>query len=261
MTQLTLALRKHFFTNACRVIEAMGATKLSPGREMLADDYDPEQEYELLTLGGRLRLTVYDDWIAGRFDHPGLAREAPLWGPTVNQFSGKWNHHFAAPMGRKPTKADLDAFLAAFDADVRRLQPETFVRTPVAVTLADLNDLLEAHGEDGALDALRRREAMGDVIRIPDLPRQAITDAYLANVTNADGERPQWLIESCEREVAGMGDVDMWDRLVPWCAQVGVAKDALHDLAAAVPADARLCNWMPEPVAQAKEEPVAACAP
>lgn len=45
--------------------------------------------YEFETIVGRLRITLYDDWIAGRFDDPDAAYAMV----DCNPFSGKWNWH------------------------------------------------------------------------------------------------------------------------------------------------------------------------
>ena len=52
-------------------------------------------EYELDTPAGLLHLTVYDDWLATRFDDVGLATAfTTTCGCSSNRYSGKWNFHF-----------------------------------------------------------------------------------------------------------------------------------------------------------------------
>ena len=52
-------------------------------------------DYEIDTPAGLLHLTVYDDWLATRFDDVGLATAfTKTCGCSSNPFSGKWNFHF-----------------------------------------------------------------------------------------------------------------------------------------------------------------------
>jgi len=49
--------------------------------------------YVLDTIIGELWITVYDDWIACRWDNVDKARAAGL---GCNPYSGKWNFHFSS---------------------------------------------------------------------------------------------------------------------------------------------------------------------
>lgn len=52
-------------------------------------------QYELDTPAGRLWISIYDDWIACRFDDVELGRQfTATCGRTCNPYSGKWNFHF-----------------------------------------------------------------------------------------------------------------------------------------------------------------------
>ena len=56
-----------------------------------SDFYD----LELDTPAGLLRFTVYEDWVAGRFDD--VKRATTLTtkiGRPCNRFTGKWNYHY-----------------------------------------------------------------------------------------------------------------------------------------------------------------------
>lgn len=66
---------------------------------------DSIKTFELLTEVGKLSVTVYDDWLACRFDEPKRAKELSLIGPgarlnqsRLNPFSGKWNFHYHPEM-------------------------------------------------------------------------------------------------------------------------------------------------------------------
>ena len=52
-------------------------------------------ELELDTPAGLLQLTVYDDWVAGRFEDVNLAAAlTKTIGRSCNPYSGKWNFHY-----------------------------------------------------------------------------------------------------------------------------------------------------------------------
>jgi len=71
--------------------------------------------YELDTPAGILHLSVYDDWIACRFDDVARGRVATeACGSSCNPYSGKWNFHFSE--GTAP-----DAVIAHFGYFLGRL--------------------------------------------------------------------------------------------------------------------------------------------
>jgi len=74
-----------------RVLEQAGAQR-TPGKAW---------EWQLETKAGPLQITVYDSWIATRFDD--VAAATKLLGRSgvspVNGYTGKWNHHFISDMG------------------------------------------------------------------------------------------------------------------------------------------------------------------
>ena len=52
-------------------------------------------DYEMDTPAGLLHLSVYDDWVATRFDDVKQATTATKTiGRPCNPFSGKWNFHY-----------------------------------------------------------------------------------------------------------------------------------------------------------------------
>lgn len=54
-------------------------------------------DWKLHTKAGLLQITVYDGWVATRFDD--VAAATKLIGSGINGYSGKWNHHFVGDMG------------------------------------------------------------------------------------------------------------------------------------------------------------------
>lgn len=52
-------------------------------------------DLELDTPAGLLQLSVYDNWVAGRFDDIALGKAfSASCGRPCNPFSGKWNFHY-----------------------------------------------------------------------------------------------------------------------------------------------------------------------
>ena len=49
-------------------------------------------EYAVATVAGNLYVTIYDDWIACRFEEPERAKA--ISDTRLNPYSGKWNHHY-----------------------------------------------------------------------------------------------------------------------------------------------------------------------
>lgn len=63
-------------------------------------------DYELDTPAGLLHLTIYEDWVATRFDDVarGVAFTSKVGnGNVCNKYSGKWNFHY--PEGTTPEAA------------------------------------------------------------------------------------------------------------------------------------------------------------
>ena len=50
-------------------------------------------QYVVMTGAGALNLTIYDNWIACRFVDLDAAKH--VLGDRINQYSGKWNHHYS----------------------------------------------------------------------------------------------------------------------------------------------------------------------
>ena len=52
-------------------------------------------DFDLDTPAGLLQVSVFDNWVATRFDDLALARAfTASCGIPCNPYSGKWNHHF-----------------------------------------------------------------------------------------------------------------------------------------------------------------------
>lgn len=85
------AWKAAFQAAAREFLQEVGAVAVS-GR------YSSGFECKLQTRAGRLRITLYDDWLACIFDDDVGEAKRILWGSdpnrTLNPYSGKWNHHF-----------------------------------------------------------------------------------------------------------------------------------------------------------------------
>ena len=94
-----------------RRLEALGATR----------NRDCGYEYAVATVAGSLYVTVYDDWIACRFEEPERAKA--IGDTRLNPYSGKWNHHYDAAefKSRRTTRHCVDYFFIELD----RYLPET----------------------------------------------------------------------------------------------------------------------------------------
>jgi hypothetical protein len=65
-------------------------------------------DYEMDTPAGLLRVTVYETWVATRFDDVGLGRAfSESCGRSCNPYSGKWNFHYADSHPTEVVIADL----------------------------------------------------------------------------------------------------------------------------------------------------------
>ena len=87
MHKITKKARAAFQREACAVLDILGTLVPDPGRM----DEEPI-EYMVNTRAGALRVHVYDDWIACRFEDVAKAREVVRSG-KLNPYSGKWNWH------------------------------------------------------------------------------------------------------------------------------------------------------------------------
>lgn len=125
----------------------------------------PSAEYEAMTLAGRLRITVYDDWTATCFDRTELM--AGHYFPGANTRNGKWNHHTFLDQQKRAdrTAAFVDGHLAELRDYLTRAGVAPFIRRPVVITTAEV----DAIGEN----ALRDRAAMGEDFVISDFDKPA----------------------------------------------------------------------------------------
>lgn len=101
------SFKKGFEQSARRYLLAAGASEVGP------------LEYLLETTAGTLRVHVYDDWLACRFQDVGKAL-AVLSGPSLgrlNRWSGKWNFHFFGEW-------TVDEAVMEFDREVGELLPQ-----------------------------------------------------------------------------------------------------------------------------------------
>ncbi|MDY0170386.1 MAG: hypothetical protein RBS80_27825 [Thermoguttaceae bacterium] len=65
-------------------------------------------DYALDTPAGMLHLSVYDTWVATRFDDVAMGRAfTASCGSSCNPYSGKWNFHFGSGLDPELVVADL----------------------------------------------------------------------------------------------------------------------------------------------------------
>lgn len=69
-----------------QVLKDAGATKFSGERK----------QWGVETKAGPLGITVYEDWVATQFEDPNRAVKALGKNAGVNEFTGKWNHHYGS---------------------------------------------------------------------------------------------------------------------------------------------------------------------
>ena len=100
--------REWFKAEIGRRLEAVGATRNR--------DCDYAYEYAVATVAGNLHVTVYDDWIACRFEEPERAK-ATVSDTRLNPCSGKWNHIYDAAMfaDRRHARLAVDYFFIELD--------------------------------------------------------------------------------------------------------------------------------------------------
>ena len=105
ITKEEQANRKWFKAEIGRRLEALGATR----------NRDRGYDYTLTTVAGNLYVTVYDDWIACRFEEPERAKA--ISDTRLNPYSGKWNHHYddAEFKSRRTTQRCVDYFFLELD--------------------------------------------------------------------------------------------------------------------------------------------------
>lgn len=85
----TIKFSKVFTPRAQAALRAMGATVQDGSVENFGS-----ARFSLVTKAGILNVTVYDTWIAARFDDVDAAKALGLVG--LNPYSGKYNFHFVA---------------------------------------------------------------------------------------------------------------------------------------------------------------------
>ena len=100
--------RQWFMAEVGRRLQSLGA---SPNRAS-----DSAYQYTLATVAGNLHVTVYDDWIACRFEEPERTKAA-VSDTRLNPYSGKWNHHYDPDefKGRRTTRHCVDYFFIELD--------------------------------------------------------------------------------------------------------------------------------------------------
>ena len=113
ITKEEQANREWFKAEIGRRLEALGAI----------GSRDCGYDYAVATVAGNLYVTVYDDWIACRFEEPERAKA--ISDTRLNPYSGKWNHHYddAEFKGRRTTRLCVDYFFMELDRYLPEVQP------------------------------------------------------------------------------------------------------------------------------------------
>ena len=116
ITKAEQANREWFKAEIGRRLTALGATQNR--------DCGHAYEYAVATVAGNLYVTVYDDWIACRFEEPERAKAAAS-DARLNPYSGKWNHHYDAAefKGRRTTRHCVDYFFMELDHYLPEVKP------------------------------------------------------------------------------------------------------------------------------------------
>jgi hypothetical protein len=107
------ANRAWFKAEVTRRLLALGANRNQGGL------YD----YTVATVAGILHVTVYDNWIACRFEEPERAKA--ISDTRLNPHSGKWNHHYddADFTSRRTTQQCVDYFFMELDRYLTEAKP------------------------------------------------------------------------------------------------------------------------------------------
>lgn len=112
-TKAEQANRAWFKAEVARRLTGLGATRNQRGM------YD----YAVATVAGNLLVTVYDNWIACRFEEPERAKA--ISDARLNPYSGKWNHHYdpAVFTSRRTTRLYVDYFFLELDRFLPEVKP------------------------------------------------------------------------------------------------------------------------------------------
>lgn len=204
------ALRQQYFEGAAKVVESFGAALLAyfPATQghgtVDSLTNGPSCDYEALTDYGRIKITVYDDWVHTRFERPKLG--------IGNQHSGKWNHHcFAIAQDQQCTAGVVDAHLEALKEEFRRVGMRPFERRLVPITPEEIDICRE-----DSIEAMRDLQAFGYIFTIEDFDQVEAAAEYASEVTDIDGGRPEWLVESSRNSILNRSELDAYLAIKGW---------------------------------------------
>lgn len=118
-TKAVKAWQETWIRQANGLFTSLGATNVDE------DGFDglTFKTWTLETECGPLRVTVYEDWLACRFEDVGSAKKTLYSGPhsRLNPYSGKWNFHF------EPGD-DIETCLKSVRYELERVLPKTIGR-------------------------------------------------------------------------------------------------------------------------------------
>lgn len=171
--------------------------------------------FTAMTDAGRLNIRVGDDEITTDFELPAeAARSVPC-----NPYSGKWNHHAFVSRSTHGKEAEarwkgnyLAGVIHGVYLDMERMNARPWVETPASITVAEALAIGEPE--------LKRRTAMGEVFTITNWDRSGDLRHYLDTVTDVNGGRPDWLVQSNTRWVEMKTDVEAFFGYRRWKARM-----------------------------------------
>jgi len=216
VTKKEQALRDRYHAGACKIIESLGGrlVKYVPAK----DEVPPFAQYILMTDGGRLNVTVFNDWTATQFARPRLG--APVAG--CNPINGKWNHHGPEFSGKGASQEAVDTHLDLLRSELERINARAWEPTYVSVPAAAV--------DAADLEGLRDREARGDIFLIENFDKAAAAEEIASQVTDAAGDSPDWLRRSSYDATMGKSNLEAYVSLKRWRERVAEQGPSLPSL-------------------------------
>lgn len=212
MSKKEAALRGRYFDGACAILDRMG---VFPVDEQAIDTQgisaaaEPRAEYEVMTDAGRLRLHVRGDGVMASFNLPGEASKLV----SCNPHTGKWNHHAFPGQRKEADAAYVDACLSELEAGLSKVGPRPFVRHQVVVRAEDVLD--------GGIEDFRHRMAFGAEFVVEGFDQEAAAEEMASQVTDAEGGRPDWLVESSRRWMRKRPNIEAFMAITAFRNRVG----------------------------------------
>jgi len=187
-------IKKYFQTEAAKIIGEIAGKPIH--------EFENVREYQVMTKYGRMKASTHDSFIACRFDSRNLAQS------LLNGLSSKWNHHAFGLGTVGKGKEYADAILHEFASEFARIEPRKWETHDVVITEDDI--------KKAGIEKLRDREAMGERLIIEGFNAEVAAGEMIAEVTDNDGERPEWLIYSLENKFASSSPLEIYVSYHQW---------------------------------------------